>query len=616
MSGGGPDGAAASPIRAVAYLTAVSLKNRVLVQLRRLRSPRALVAAAAGAAYMWYFLFRQDARSAAGSLLTGASWPLRVAALVALGFPAFWWLARGGKEASGALAFTPAEEYLLFAAPVSRRGLVHWKLWRAQLAVLFNTVLFTVLLRGGAGHAGAWARALSLWLVFSTLQLHRLAAALVTGPADGRGAAGGRGTAERGGRSVVARWAPAAVLAALVGAVAVTLAPRAGALAAAWDAGFGAFGTMLGAALDQTPARWALWPTRALLAPLFALGAQAASYQGVGGAFGDVAARQRWAATLLPAVLLVAAHYFWVIRIDARLTELALDAGEAKRRARAKARTRAPGAGARRTLRLAPVGPPAVALVWKNWLAFTRATALVRVLTLLGVAAAGTLAATMRSPRFAELATVVAATWGALLVAAGPLWVRYDIRHDLPHLPFLKAVPIAGRTLVAAEITASVLALTGVQLAALAFLLIAAAGARDEFGLRPAERAVYALALAIALPGLNAATLTVQNGIALLFPAWVRQPGGSARGIEATGQNLVGTALTLAASAVLLAIPAGLALALVWALRRSAAAALGPWLAVPAAALFTLGAAGVLWPVVGWLGRVFDRTDPIETTPA
>ncbi|GJG86544.1 hypothetical protein tb265_17250 [Gemmatimonadetes bacterium T265] len=601
---GGVDGGGAgagAPLRAVAYLTAASLKNRVVVQLRRLRSPRALVAGAAGAAYMWWFLFRPAARPAAGALLSGAGWALPVAALVVLGLPAFWWLARGGTAASAVLAFTPAEEHLLFPAPVSRRGLVHWKLWRAQLAVLFNTVLFTVLLRGGAGHAGAWARALAVWLLLSTLQLHRLAAALVTAPA-GDGAAPAR----------AARWAPALVLAALGGAVAFTLAPRAGALAAAWDAGPFVFGTALGAALDRTPARWALWPTRALLGPFFALGGPSAGAYGAA-AFGAGAARRAWAATLPAAVLLVVAHYAWVVRVDARITEAALDAGAARRRARARARTRAPGAAARRAIPLAPGGAPAVALVWKNWLAFTRATALVRILTVLGVAAAGTLVLAARSPRFAELATLVAATWGALLVAAGPLWVRYDLRHDLPHLPFLKAVPLAGRTLVAAEIGASVLALTAVQVAALLFLLAAAAGSRDGLGLTVGERLVYALALALALPGLNAATLTVQNGMALLFPAWTRAPGAAARGIEATGQNLVGSALTLATSAVLLAVPAGVAVGIAWALQRTSAARLGPWIAVPPAVLFTLGAVAVLWPVVRWLGRVFDRTDPPES---
>ncbi len=590
---------------AVAYVTAASLKNRVVVQVRRLRSPRALVAAVAGAAYIWWFLFRPAARPGTGVLLAdvaGSPWALRVASLVLLGLPAYWWLSQGGKPAAAALAFTPAEEHLLFPAPVSRRGLVHWKLWRAQLAVLFNTVLFTVLLRGGAGQAAAWERAVAVWLLLSTLQLHRLAAALVAGRTDEESDA-----AAQGGRT--GRWVAAAVFMALGGAVALVVAPQARALAAAWDVGPTVFGAALGRLLDAAPARWALWPTRALLAPVFSLGGRGGLPvgAGVGGSLG-------WAAAVGPAVLLLVGHYAWVLRVDARVTELALEAGAARRRARARGGARAPGAAARRTLGLSPSGAPAVAIVWKNWLAFARATALVRLLSVLGAIAAGTLVVASRSPQFAELATLVAATWGGLLIVAGPLWVRYDLRHDLPHLPFLKAVPLPGRTLVAAEITASALALTAVQWVSLVFLLAAAAGGRDGFGLTAADRLAYAAELALALPGLNAATLTVQNGVALLFPAWVRPPAGATRGIEATGQNLVGSALTLAASAVLLAVPAAAALGALWALGRGRGARFGPWVGLPAAVLFTLGALAVLWPVVGWLGRVFEGTDPVETT--
>ena len=587
---------AGSPGRAVAYLTVCSLKNRALVQLRRLRSPRALIAAAAGVWYLWWFLFRPATRSGTGTggLLAGATWPLEIAAFLGIGLPAFWWLSGGGKEASSALAFTPAEEHLLFPAPVSRRGLVHWKLWRAQLAVLFNTVLFTVLLRGGAGHLGAWTRALALWVLFSTLQLHRLAAALVTGR-----------TADGGPRSAAVRWGPPLVVGALLVAVGATLVPQAGALAAAWDTGPLAFGRSLGGALRQAPARWALWPTHAVLAPVFALG-------GPGSGPGAVAAHTPWAATLPAAVMLLVAHYAWVVGYDGRLTEVALAAGAVRRQATAAARTRAPRRTAPFVLPLRPDGAPGVALVWKNWLAFSRATALVRVLAFLGVVATVALAAAARSARFAELAVLVAATWGGLLIAAGPLWVRYDLRHDLRHLPFLKAVPLAGRTLVASEIGASVLALTAVQLIALLFVLIAAAGVRDDLGLDTGERVAYATALALALPGVNAATLTVQNGVALLFPAWVRPPGGSARGIEATGQNLVGSALTLAASAVLLAVPAAVALGVVWLVTRMTGGG-GPWAIAPGGGVFTIAALLVLWPVISWLGRVFERLDPVET---
>ena len=73
------------------------------------------------------------------------------------------------------------------------------------------------------------------------------------------------------------------------------------------------------------------------------------------------------------------------------------------------------------------------------------------------------------------------------------------------------------------------------------------------------------------------------------------------------------SALTLAASGVLLAVPAGLAFGMLWALGRGGVRGLGAWAAVPAAVVFTLGAVVVLWPAVGWLGRGFERTDPVET---
>jgi hypothetical protein len=153
-------------------------------------------------------------------------------------------------------------------------------------------------------------------------------------------------------------------------------------------------------------------------------------------------------------------------------------------------------------------------------------------------------------------------------------------------------------------------ALTALQLAAFGLLLGASFGARDGFGMTVEERVAGALAFVLALPGVNAALLTVHNAAALLFPAWVRAPGAGPRGIESMGQNLVLTALTVAAAAVILLPAAVVAWGAWWAVGRVTSGAAGPWALAPAAVVGTLAALTALAPVVAWLGGVFDRTDP------
>src|SRR5205085_1044679 len=83
-----------------------------------------------------------------------------------------------GSDAT-ALAFTQAEVSLLFPAPLSRRALIGYKLFRAQIAVLINALIWVFVLRRGGTALNPMLRALSLWMMFSTLNLHRLGSALV-----------------------------------------------------------------------------------------------------------------------------------------------------------------------------------------------------------------------------------------------------------------------------------------------------------------------------------------------------------------------------------------------------------------------------------------------------
>jgi hypothetical protein len=280
------------------------------------------------------------------------------------------------------------------------------------------------------------------------------------------------------------RLLPAALFALAAAALVwAAVADRAG-LAAAWDAGLARFLATFGATLDRPAARAALWPAATLTAPLFA-------------ARGGTA---EWARAMGPAVALLAVHYLWVLRTDAAVHEVALAAGERWRAVRrggvvaggdAMNATRVRRARRAGLARWAPpmptVGPPAVALVWKNLVAAARAVALARVLVMYAVVAAGVLVVAARTPRLAELAGVVAGVWGAMLVLAGPTWVRVDLRHDLVHLPFLRAAPLSGRSVVRPRCRvgggAHRAAARGVRAPAAASF-----GARDGFGFTRPER--------------------------------------------------------------------------------------------------------------------------------
>lgn len=579
-------------LSAVAYLSYASLRNRLRVQLRRARSPRTIVAVAAGAAYVWWFLVRPANAGGAAALLTDA-WAPRLAALAVTVLAARWWLAGADPRA---LAFSPAEVHLLFPAPVTRRGLVAYKLLRAQLVILANTVIWTVILRGEGTQLAAWRRALAVWLLLSVLYLHRLGAALITAapPTDARAA--------HGWRRALRRVLPPALLVAVAAAVLVPVLASRGRLAAAWDVGPRTFGRALAAVLEATSAAAVLAPARVLITPAFAV---------------DTAG---WARTLAPALALLALHFAWVLRTDAAVHEAALVASEQRERRRADRRAGGTGADRRPptsddaadappprrwTPPLAPVGPAALAIVWKNAVAALRATALARVLALYGVIAAGLLALSTRDPRLAEIVTVVVGVWLTMLLVAGPLWVRFDLRQDLAHLAVLRAWPLAGRDVVGAEVLASTLALTVAQLAILVLLFVASLGAPFALGFSLDERAAGLATAALGLPGLNAASLTVQNGAALLFPTWVR-PSAGPRGVEAMGQNLLSTGLAIVFAAALLLLPGAVSALLAWGLWPM----LGPWALPPAAALLTAGTTLEMRPVHAWLGRVFERTDP------
>lgn len=272
---------------ALAYLVSRSIRNRLLRQLRRARSPRYALALLAGLAYIALLL--GDPRERPGfSRFPTSVVELVVAAGVLLVVVWSWVYAHDRR----ALTFRTAEVTFLFPAPISRRTLIHYKLLRAQLLILLNTAIWTLLLDAGRGGLPIAMRAVAVWCALSTLQLHRLGATLVRTSLGEHGWYGLR-------RSLLA----AAVL-----VIATSLVV--GALIQAWPVAAGVAGfediPRVADEIASLPLpAIVLAPFQALMAPLYAPDATA------------------WWSGIGLALALLLLHYLWVIRSEAAFEEAA-----------------------------------------------------------------------------------------------------------------------------------------------------------------------------------------------------------------------------------------------------------------------------------------------------
>ena len=159
---------------ALMYLTGRTVVNRIKRQAARVQSPRYALALALGCAWLAVVVWQRSPASAQAP--ASAAWLELGGALGVLLLVVWSWLGSGNARV---LAFSPAEVTFLFPAPITRRGLIRYKLLRTQLIVLVNVAIWTVLVgRQGSG-LSPWLRAASFWVLITTLALHRLGAALV-----------------------------------------------------------------------------------------------------------------------------------------------------------------------------------------------------------------------------------------------------------------------------------------------------------------------------------------------------------------------------------------------------------------------------------------------------
>ena len=564
---------------AFGYLIWTGWRNRLIALVKRLRTPRYAGALIVGALYIYLFLLRPS-RSGVGPLLLGRPAEAVVTLLMVLTLMGAWVF---GSDLL-ALSFSPAEVSLLFPAPLTRRALIGYKLVRAQIAVLINVLIWVLILRRGGRLLPVPLRALGLWVMFSTLNLHRIGAALVRASWGEHRRAGLR-----------QHWMSALVFGSVAVAFAAGLyAARAQIVA---SQSVGSFLTAVAGVVTVPPASIGLYLFHLIIAPTYARSAS------------------EWVNQIGPAVLVLLAHVWWVLRTDTAFEEAAVEASaerarriEAMRARRAGAGVALPRSGARVwTLRLAPTGLPAAGIVWKNTLCFFR-TLQLRVFVSpivvgigIGLAAGGG----RRDP--AQLVWSAALTLVAVLVVFGGRLIRNDLRHDMLHLPMLKTLPLRGREIVAAEILSATLPMVVVQ----GFLLLVAYVAMALAATEPPVPAALRFALLVTAPlsllALNVTLMTVQNGAAVLFPAWIRLGPLVAGGVEALGQNVMTLVGTLLLTAIALIAPVALGAGVYFWAGLPRALSLG--IGVTAASV-VLGAE--VYGVVMLLGRAFEKAEPIQ----
>jgi len=578
-------------IGALVYLQMQSFKNRLRMRLRRLKQPKYLVGALVGGAYFYFFFFRNV--FVRGRSITAASETVSAETLLLfelMGALALFLMVLSAwifPHERAALLFSEAEVAFLFPAPVTRRTLIHFKLLRSQIAILFTT-FFLTLVSGRFGHGGnVWIHAAGWWLVLSTLNLHTLAASFAR-----------TRLLDFGVSNLRRRLIVLSVVALLAAAVLRWVKSSVPAPEASDFADLEALKYYLRHALESGPALYALIPFRLVARPYLAPDA---------GAF---------LAAFIPAAALLLLHYWWVVRADVAFEEASVELSHkfAERIAAVRAGGgwhSAPKPKKRKSapFTLQPTGASAVAFLWKNLIsaghAFTLRTWIF--LAFFAVCAGVPLGLTSSSKGWllpaVGVLTVILTGYSLFL---GPAILRQDLRQDLANADILKMYPLRGWQVVLGELLAPAAILTGVQWCLV--LLAAATFSRfpEDNPIPLSTRLSLGAAVAIIAPMLNLVSLVIPNASALLFPAWMqsgRQPVG---GIEVMGQRLIfmlGSVLVFG----LALVPAGVLFALVFLLLQIF---LGEMLAVPfgaavASTVLAAEAALAIW----WMGRLFERFD-------
>lgn len=518
-------------LRALLYLRLTSLNNLVLAQLRRLRQPKYLFGALFAIAYFYFFFFRHTTgpRSAQSPLpFLNLGWdntPELIVAIASVGLFIVFALMWAAPSERAGLNFSEAEIAFLFPAPLTRRRLVHYKVLSTQFNALLQSLLYALLFHARRLFSGeALFILFAWWAVLSVLTLHYQASSLTLArlaPAD---ASPWRGRLAR-----IAALALVLVVLATLGRALVQLPPHIDLI--------NDFARWVPAAIADGPLQWLFWPFGLFARPFF------------------VRELIPFLAALGPVLLILAAHYFWVVRLNVAFEERAL--AHAERQAARVAEIRRTGilrVGAPRTVarrppfNLSPARWPELAFLWKNLLSTTRPWFTPRIwlgcaLTLVLIFVAGRLSLGNTYWKLGGALAALGSVVGGLALLYGPLIARLDLRQDLVNADILKTYPLPGWRILLGELLTPTAILTGiVWLATLAWILGLTGHEPPNLSkiwLNYDMRVVFSLCAGFVAPVVIALELLIPNAVPLVFPSWfntVRTPGA---GLDLMGQRLI-----------------------------------------------------------------------------
>lgn len=577
-------------IAALLYLQFHTVKNRLTMRFKRLKQPKYLFGALVGGLYFYWYVFRVllgPHRHVSGDspiATTSPSDALLYESIGSLVFFVFIVLAWVLPHKRAALAFTEAEVAFLFPAPVTRRTLIHFKLVRSQMRILFSAIFMTLIsTRFGAN--GHWLmRFAGLWVILSTLNLHIMGASFSLTMLMDRGISNWK-----------RRIAVVLPVLAVVAFVVLWVGREFPRLTPDDLVNPDTIRAYAQQAFASGPLPYILFPFQLVIRPILAHDAPA------------------FLAALVPALLVMLLHYIWVVRSDVAFEEASVEASQklAEKIAAVRAgnwRTAGKKLKQKRSpFRLHPTGPAFMALFWKNLInaggAFT-ARIWISV-TVFVVVFSVAMHGSGSSSSWTLVVGMGALMFGAWSLLVGPQVVRQDFRQDLPQMDMLKVFPLPGWQVALGEILAPAAILTAIQwLLIIVGVICLAPSAKGNFS--PGLVVVMGLGAALVAPMINLITLVIPNAAVLLFPAWFQTGKDAPQGIEATGQRLIFALGQFLAFIVALLPVAAVFAIFFFGVNYLAGVTLAVTVATAAAALGLAveAALGVL--LLGWLFQRFD----------